>query len=77
MALITNTAIKECAGLAIFKDIGSNAFQRQHHLLVFFESDPSDATKQTLSTRLFSTRAAIFQVARFQLSFIPINNKFL
>ena len=65
--------------LFIFKDIGSNAFQGQPHLLVFFESVPSGATKQTLSKRLFYSRAAIFQDARSSSSYeryhIPTGKK--
>jgi len=47
-------------GSVNFNDVRSNAIQEQPHLLVFFESVPSAATKQTFSKRLFFSRAAIF-----------------
>ena len=47
----------------IFKDI--RAFQEQPHVLVFFESVPSVATKQTLSKRCFPHAQRYFRAHDF------------
>ena len=56
--------------LVIFKDIPSNPFQEQPLLLVLFESIRSGATKQTLSKRSFSSRAAIFSIINYYNQFL-------